>query len=223
MTQAEGPSRKEPEWLAKLRKTGYYVIAAAAGAFLTQSTNLIDGIGKTYDRLFKVPEAFVLAENSAKSVFSDQLAQRAWRRLFWATNFRARVTSLAPLADIDSAWKSYIDADADGNSYLMTSIVGLDRYYGPKRSAQLEGKVQALFSNLDDSLAMLRNSEVVRALRIGREPTDQERLQARNLAEETKHATEAVNIELYHLVRCIAPPTKDDQTASGAVRSSGCQ
>ena len=70
--------------------------------------NFTDSIGKIYDRL-KTPEAFVLAENTAKSNFSDQLARRAWLRLFWADNFRARVISRAPMSDIDSSWNAYID------------------------------------------------------------------------------------------------------------------
>ena len=34
----------------------------------------------------------------------------------------------------------------------MNSIVGLERYYGAKRSAQTEGKIQMLFLQLDDEL-----------------------------------------------------------------------
>jgi hypothetical protein len=94
----------------------------------------------------------VLADNTAKSTFSDQLAQRAWRRLFWADNFRVRVVNRAPISDIDASWKAYIDTDADWNANIMISIVGLERYYGANRSAQLEGKVQELFQQLDDEL-----------------------------------------------------------------------
>ncbi len=87
-------------------------VAVVIGALIAEVGNLADVVGKTYDR-FKTPEAFVLAETSAESAFSDQLAQRAWRRLFWADNFRARAAGSAPLADIDKSWDSYIQADAD--------------------------------------------------------------------------------------------------------------
>jgi hypothetical protein len=145
---------------------------------------------------------------SAKATFSDQFAQRAWRRLFWATNFRARVERVAPLADIDASWKSYIDANADWNANIMNAIVGLSRHYGKARSEHLEGSIQELFSKLDAKLADLRYSKLVAALREGRTPSEQEKADVKRLADEVRAAWEAVNVELYVLVRCIVPPGK---------------
>lgn len=195
----------EPSWLRKLRRSVFAGVFFAAGMFVAQFTNIAESIGKLYDRYFKEPEAFVLADKSAKSAFSDALAQRAWRRLFWANNFRARVVNAAPLADIDASWKSYIDADAEWNANLMIAIVGLDRHYDSKRSEHLEGTIQDLFSKLDEELFSLRNSSLVNSLRDGRKPNDQERNAAKALSDGAKAAYERVNAELYELVRCISP------------------
>jgi hypothetical protein len=80
------------------------------------------------------------------------------------------VVSRAPMSDIDSSWNAYNDSDADWNANLMNSIVGLERYYGAKRSAQTEGKIQMLFLQLDDELAALRRSDIIKELRAGKEP-----------------------------------------------------
>ena len=212
MNKSGGSVENEPAWLGKLRRSAFAVVLFAAGALVTEVTNVAEGLGKLYDHYYKEPQAFVLADRSAKSTFSDQLAQRAWRRLFWAGNFRLRVESIAPLADIDASWNSYIDADADWNANLMIAIVGLDHYYDAKRSARLEGTIQDLFSMLDDELAKLRNAEVVKALREGRRPSDQEIETAKIISGRVKAASERVNVELYALVRCIAPP---GQSTSG--------
>ena len=68
---------------------------------------------------------------------------------------------------IDSSWNAYNDSDADWNANLMNTIVGLERYYGAKRSAQTEGKIQMLFPQLDNELAALRRSDIVKELRAG--------------------------------------------------------
>jgi hypothetical protein len=155
--------------LKQLKKGSLYAVAVAVGALLTQLGGLAESAGRVVG-YFQTPEAFVLAENTAKSAFSDQLAQRAWRRMFWAKNFRARVLTLAPASDIDLSWKNYIDADADWNANLMISIVGLQNYYGKKRSEDLEYDIQNLFSHLDEKLAELRRSDVLRGLRNGVQP-----------------------------------------------------
>jgi hypothetical protein len=212
LTKTDALVENEPAWLGRLRRSAFAVVFFAAGALVGQVTDVAEGLSKLYDRYLGEPEAFAIADRSAKAIFSDQLAQRAWRRLFWANNFRLRVQNAAPLADIDASWKSYIDADADWNANVMSAIVGLSRHYDAKRSARFEGPIQERFSKLDDELAALRNSEVVRALRDGRPPNDQERATAKILSERVKAASD--NVELYALVRCILPPresTSDDK------------
>jgi hypothetical protein len=206
-TSELAPPPGEPKWLEKVKRTGPYALALVVGAMVAELGNLADIIGKSYDRL-KTPEAFVLAENTAKSQFSDQLAQRAWRRIFWADNFRARVINRAPIPDIDASWKAYIDSDADWNANVMISIVGLDRYYGTKRSQYFEDTILSLFLQLDNGLAALRRSDTVNELRAGTEPTAAQMIEATALGETVKKTSDTLKLELYVLVRCFAPANR---------------
>jgi hypothetical protein len=192
----------EPGWLRKLKRSAFAIVCAFAGALFINLTTIFEAMTKMYDHYCGVPEAFELADRSAKSTFSDQLSQRAWRRLFWATNFNLRVQNVAPLADIDS----YVDADADWNANIMIAILGLERFYDVKRSDVLEREIQSLFSKLDDELAQLRNSDVVKALRDGRKPTDKELDATKEISKRAKSAQDEVNYALYELVRCIPAP-----------------
>lgn len=203
----------DPRWLSRIKVSGPYAVAVAVGVLIAEGGNLADAVGKIYDR-FKIPEAFVLAETSAKSAFSDQLAQRAWRRLFWADNFRARVANSAPLADIDASWKSYIDADADWNANVMIAIVGIDKYYGARRSADLENNIQDLFRQLDNELATLRRSDLIKALQAGQNPTAEQTTDAKALSDRVGKTSDALKTQLYILVRCFAPGSKDTNLCS---------
>src|ERR1019366_1191113 len=103
-------------------------------------------------------------------IYRDRINRLPRAELYFIPNFRVRVVSRAPMSDIDSSWNAYNDSDADWNANLMNSIVGLERYYGAKRSAQTEGKIQMLFLQLDDELAALRRSDIIKELRAGKEP-----------------------------------------------------
>jgi hypothetical protein len=207
MAKLEDQAVHKQVWLAKLRQGGLYAVAVAVGASLPIFLIFFDGIIKVYDR-FQTHESFVLAENSAKSAFSDQLAQRAWRRIFWADIFRTRVVNGAPIADIDTSWKAYIDADAEWNANFMISTIGLERYYDSKRSSQLEGKIQDLFSQLDTELAKLRRSELSQAIRAGNTPTPQQKSDAESLDERANDISNALKIEFYKMIRCLTPVRK---------------
>ena len=201
----------EPLWLTKLQKSAPFVVCVFLGGLLG---TLADRTLDIYDRL-KRPDSFVLAENTARSNFSDQLARRAWLRLFWADNFRARVENQAPLADIDAAWAAYISADADWNANIMISIVGLEQYYGDSRSNRLEGRIQNLFGTLDNQLAALRRSEIVKKLREGNLPTDSDVNNASLLAQQSKDTSDALRSELYILVRCFSPEKRGENLCGG--------
>jgi hypothetical protein len=209
MADTEDPVGHDPAWLGRFRKTGFYVVAVFVGVVIAEIGNVADVIGKSWDRL-KKPEAFVLAEATAKSQFSDQFAQRAWRRLFWADNFRARVVNEAPIGDIDSSWKAYIETDADWNANVMISIVGVDRYYGQARSAQLESEILPAFARLDDNLAVLRRSAAINAIREGKELTADQRSQVAGMATSAKNASDDLKVLLYVFVRCFAPGKNDE-------------
>jgi hypothetical protein len=207
MNEIEQNEPKEPEWLAKLRRTKPYAIGLVIGGLLVAAGNGTEIMGKIYDR-FKTPEAFVLAENTAKSAFSEQLAQRAWRRLFWADNFRARVVNHALTSDIDASWKAYVGSDADWNANIIISIVGIERYYGAKRSAQLENGIQGLFRQLDEQLAMLRRSDIVTKLRLGSEIGPRQDADIADLAHQIKDISDTLRVRLYGMVRCFSPNNK---------------
>ena len=198
---------RDPVWLKKIRRGSSYAVAIAIGALLTQLGNIADGVGKVFDR-FGTPQAFVLAENTAKSGFSDQLAQRAWRRLFWADNFQARVVAHAQISDIDLAWKNYIDADADWNVNIMISIVGLEHYYNSNRRADLENHIVPLFVELDKELGALRRSEAIGALRKETEPTSDQQKEIEGIAKNVETTSDSLKNRLYILVTCFA---KDDK------------
>jgi hypothetical protein len=84
----------------------------------------------------------------------------------------------------------------------MISIVGLERYYGTKRSEQLEGPIQSLFRELDGHLATLRRSGVVKAFRAGAQPDNAQMADAAASAELARQTSDALKRELYALVRC---------------------
>jgi arylsulfatase A-like enzyme len=73
------------------------------------------------------------------------------------------------ISDVDDSWKNYVDADADGNTNLMISIVGIEQHYDSLRSARFENAIQPNFKDLDDELAALRRSNFLRGLRDGYE------------------------------------------------------
>jgi hypothetical protein len=198
---------RDPVWFKNIRRGGSYAVAIAIGAVLTQLGNIADGVGKVFDR-FGTPQAFVVAENSAKSAFSDQLAQRAWRRIFWADNFQARVVAHALISDIDLAWKNYIDADADWNTNVMISIVGLEHYYNAGRRGELETYVLPLFLELDKELGTLRRSEALRALRKETEPTSDQQKEIEGIAKGVEATSDGLKYRLYILVTCFAKGDK---------------
>ena len=82
----------------------------------------------------------------------------------------------------------------------MNSIVGLERYYGAKRSAQTEGKIQMLFLQLDDELAALRRSDIIKELRAGKEPD----------ATQQANGVETLRNQLYALARCFPSGNKSE-------------
>ena len=114
------------------------------------------------------------------------------------------------MSDIDSSWNAYNDSDADWNANLMNSIVGHERYYGAKRSAQTEGKIQMLFLQLDDELAALRRSDIVKELRAGKEPDATQQADGVALAYGAAKTTETLRNQLYALARCFPSGNKSE-------------
>jgi hypothetical protein len=143
-------------------------------------------------------------------IYRDRINRLPRAELYFIPNFRVRVVSRAPMSDIESSWNAYNDSDADWNANLMNSIVGLERYYGAKRSAQTEGKIQMLFLQLDDELAALRRSDIVKELRAGKEPDATQQADGVALAYGAAKTTETLRNQLYALARCFPSGNKSE-------------
>ena len=197
----------EPAWLVRIRNAPTIaVLSMLIGAIVGFST-MLDSVFNIRHHFTK-SESFVLAEESAKSDFSDQLAQRAWRRLFWADNFSARVLHRASISDIDASWKKYIDSDADWNANIMISIVGLEQHYNVERSRMLEDEIQPLFKEPDDALGDLRKSDFLNELRSGQNIDANAANAAAANVKLVKDKSESLHAQLYKLVRCFAQEDK---------------
>ena len=164
--ESKSSSSVEPKWLAKIKNLPPVVTVISLFSLAVSISVGAKAIVDLFNS-FKTPESFVLAEISAKSVFSDQFTQRAWRRLFWADNFLGRVRAQTMIQDVDDAWKHYIDADAEWNANIMISYVGLETHYDRTRRRMLEHYIQPGFQVLDMYLAAIRNGPLVNNLRTG--------------------------------------------------------
>jgi hypothetical protein len=116
-----------------------------------------------------------LAENTARSNFSERLTRMAWRRLYWGRLAAQRIKDEAPLTDIDAAWTAYINSAADWNSEVMIFIVGLRRYYGVDRADYFERTTLNQINDFDDALRKLRLSGAMRSLRASASPSEEQR------------------------------------------------
>jgi len=141
--------------------------------------------------------AMRLAENTARSNFSDNLTRMAWRRMHWGALAAKRVLDEASLADIDSAWSAYINATADWNAEVMIFIVGLDNYYGPKRRQYFEDSILPLFVKFDGALGKVRRSQMMRKLRASQVPDETEKADVQKLYEDVTSKYDALNIAMY--------------------------
>jgi hypothetical protein len=212
---------QELSWIRRAKSSPIALLVTALVAFLGWLALAVENGGKIWDR-FSTPQAFVLAENTAKASFSEQLVQRAWRRLFWARLFTSGVAHKVTIEDINDAWKHYIDADADWNANVMLSIVGLETHYDMNRSRNLEFGILPAFASLDKILAELRRSETVEHIRDGKEVTASEMEVVNRLVTCSESATWLLNEQFYMLSRCFAPddPSMKNICSSDMLNSS---
>ena len=109
-------------WVSRARRAAIVVVGAVLITAIVKFVALAELVKKVTDYLeFTQSPALRLAENTAKSDFSDRLTRMAWRRLYLARLFAQRVVDEAPLGEIDSAWSTYINASADWNAELIDS------------------------------------------------------------------------------------------------------
>jgi hypothetical protein len=157
---SEAVQKPEPRWLASLKNNWAVVVASVVLSLLVTGA---DAAKKIRDGLEAIgwtkSEAFELAESTAKSNFSDNLARAAWLRLYWADVYARRVEASAKPQDIDAAWTNYIEATAKWNADLMVNIVGVERYYGRPKSQKFEFDIQGSFQQVDTAMGKLRGAE----------------------------------------------------------------
>lgn len=146
-----------------------------------------------------------LAENTARSNFSDGLTRLAWRRVYWGRLAAQRVADESTLSDIDSAWSSYINASADWNSEVMIFIVGLEKYYGAKRRDLFEQKILRLFNDYDDALRNVRRSRLMAKLRASQVPDAEDRAEMERLFGRVKNRQDELNFAMYEFAHIAMP------------------
>lgn len=187
------------------RPLGWWGIAALlfVGMVLIRINDFFDFSQTTLERLqiIKSP-ALRLAENTARSDFSERLTRLAWRRLYWGRLAAQRVADEAPIGDIDAGWSAYINAAADWNAEVMILIVGLQKHYGLERRRYFEDIILNQFDAFDDALRKLRLSGAMRKLRAAQAPDDAEREQVRALFAHFKSRYDELNAVLYNFSLC---------------------
>jgi len=146
-----------------------------------------------------------LAENTARSNFSDGLTRLAWRRMYWGRLAAQRVVDEAPLSEIDAAWSSYINASAEWNAEVMIFIVGLERYYGSQRRYDFEDRILGLFNEFDEALRGVRRSRIMTKLKASQIPGDVDRGEIENLFANVKNKHSDLNIAMYAFAHIAMP------------------
>jgi hypothetical protein len=210
-------------WIVRARGSTVAVFAGFLGGILATSTDLTEKVFTLTDRLgWTHSEQVLLAQDSAKSNFSDALVRSAWRRLFLADLFARRVLDAASLPtvpphtvdDINDAWNQYIAALADWNGNLMINIVGMEHYYDAAKSQDFEGPIQSQFSTIDTHLRQLRLSKFVQKVRAGdKEVTGADRAEIKVVTDVIFWDTEVQRRSLYFFVRCFSALEKNKKTA----------
>lgn len=142
--------------LARLQRSWWFAWIIAAALGLSHFKDVADG----YDALLVLikvkPDALALAQTAEKGEFSRALTEAAWKRLFWARAFQARVGLKAPNPEVDEAWKKYIEASEVWATRIMVFIVTTEKFYGSTKSNELEGEVQFALKEMAAELIKLR-------------------------------------------------------------------
>ena len=174
--------------LSRLQGSWWFAWVIAVVLALSHAKDAVDGIDKLLVLAKVKPDALALAQSAEKGEFSRALTEAAWKRLFWARAFRARVERGAPVAEIDEAWKAYISASEVWATRIMVFIVTTEKFYGAEKASELEGEVQTKFGEMANAVA---------AVRYAKSP-DQTLLSAAN------ERIDSANVALYHFVRGVA-------------------
>lgn len=171
--------------LSKLKRSWWFAWVIAIALALSQLKDVIGGIDQILIFAKIKPDALVLAQDAEKSEFSRSLAETAWNRIFWARAYTARLERGAADSDVNEAWKAYIAASEVWATRIMVYIVTTERFYGTKKSSELEGPVQTAMTQMGATLVELRYAESPSSV----------------LFEGATYTTNVANSRLYHFVR----------------------
>jgi hypothetical protein len=193
-------------WMDTIRRSALFVTAIFLITIAVRINDFIDFSETALERMnFIKSPTLRLAENTARSDFSERLTRMAWRRLYWGRLAGQRIIDEAPIGDIDVAWSTYINASAEWNTEVMILIVGLEKYYGAARRQFFEGQILNLFNAFDDALRAIRRSGEMRKLRDSQIPTEVDRTEIRGLFDTLKSRTGELNYALYDFIVCFEP------------------
>ncbi len=99
--------------LPRLKKSWWFAWIVALILGLSQLSDAVDGLEKLLVLAKVKPDTLALAQSSEKGEFSRTVTEAAWRRLFWARAFQARLERDAQQSEIDEEWRSYIAASEE--------------------------------------------------------------------------------------------------------------
>jgi hypothetical protein len=171
--------------LSKLKRSWWFAWVIAIALALSQMKDVIGGIDQILIFAKIKPDALVLAQDAEKGEFSRSLAETAWNRIFWARAYTARLKMGAADSEVNEAWKAYIAASEVWSTRIMVYIVTTERFYGTKKSLELEGSVQTTLKQMGASLIELRYAESPSSV----------------LFDGTNYTIDQANSSMYHFVR----------------------
>jgi len=208
------------------RPLGWWGIASllALAVVLIRINDFVDLSQTVLERVHIIKSPVLrLAENSARSDFSERLARLAWRRLYWGRLAAQRVVDEAPIGDVDAGWSAYINAAADWNAEVMILIVGLQKHYGHERRRYFEDTILNQFDAFDDALRKMRLSGLMRKLRASQTPDELERDQARVLFARFRSRYDDLNAVLYDFALCFEPGKGEQELCKPASHGGKAQ
>jgi hypothetical protein len=152
------PAPDKPNWVSRLQRTwlGMSIIAivgfvAGAAAVQKQTTDLLVFLG------VQTSDAMAIAQNDARSKFTQDLTKEAWGRVFRARRYLLTVRYSFPPEEQEEAWKQYLEATASWNVNLMLNIMMLNYHYGNSRSGYFEHTIQPRFGKIHYCLEIIRH------------------------------------------------------------------
>lgn len=159
----EGETASEPEPTSKWRKllsaaerSWPIVLLGVLVAVFGGYKEISEGAKEILVALHLKPDALELAQDTARSQFSDNLARTAWKRLFWTRRYLTAVELSLSETDQTEIWKGYIASVEDWNDNLMVNIMGLRHYYSEEKKSAFEIGILPMENSIHSCLLRIR-------------------------------------------------------------------